>query len=623
MTTASTASTLGEDLRRHRAIAAAQQDAVVTATAPCAVVACPGAGKTRTIVNRHCATPRNQPIGRAIASFTKVAAAQIRARAHELGRPDLLQHPHAIMTLDGFFWRFLVRPFLPPPDEANPRPFRRLESWRDAPRQLRQIDYLPDPSKPQQRYTFDLADFQFRYPGQLSAPVATLTGRARSDGSRRHLSDEQIKQVCRLAEQRRSQLANEHRMFTGEETRRVADRYLNLHADLLGQMLSARFSELVVDEAQDCSDVDVNLLLAIQTMGLPTLVIGDPDQAIYGFRNPGPPAIKRLLGKLDTIELTGNWRSSTTVCRLAATMRADPQCRPADTALADHHDLDLPVHLIPLDGGKELETFDVIATQAGIPPTGRLVLAHAAGTLPGAGTDPRRPPANPTSALAWAVATLRQTMPDQRTRSLAEQILQAAVVRHWMLDADTTTAADRFSVYGIDPHHLRRLAARALDELPDLSIPAAEWCAAARRVLNTLRPLPSSAAPAGTSLTCPRGKARKSAASLAGVPTGAIPNQAIRTDTVHQVKGEETDAVLMLLPDDERTTHLLSTWTAGAVPAPTGPAPTEHETAESLRVLYVAVTRARRLAALALPARHLAATAEYLAGRHVPTQICS
>jgi hypothetical protein len=383
-----------DDLHRHRAMAAVQQDAVLTAAAPRAVVACPGAGKTRTIVNRHCATPRNQPHGRAIVSFTKVAAAQIRARAHELGRPDLLQHPHAIMTLDGFFWRFLVRPFLPTPDDANPRPFRRLESWRDAPRRLRQIDYLADSGK---RHTFDLADFQFRYEGQRAAPVATLTGRPRSEGGRRHLSDAQIAAACRLAEQQRTQLANQYRLFTGEETRRAADRNLAERAHILGQTLPARFGELIVDEAQDCSDIDVNLLLAIQELGLATLVICDPDQAIYGFRNPGPPAADRLIGHTETIALTGNWRSSAAVCRLAATMRADPHRRTPDTALADHHDLDIPVHLIPLDGGKELSTFEDIAARAGIPPGERLILAHAALTLPSAGADRRRPPANPTS----------------------------------------------------------------------------------------------------------------------------------------------------------------------------------------------------------------------------------
>ncbi|MER7335991.1 MULTISPECIES: UvrD-helicase domain-containing protein, partial [unclassified Micromonospora] len=517
--------------------------------------------------------------------------------------------------------RPLVRPFLPAPVDANHRTFRRLESWRDAPRQLRQIDYLPDPAEPRQRHTFDLADFQFRYPGTFAAPVATLTGRARSEGGRRHLSDEQITAVCRLAEQQRTRLANDYRLFTGEETRRAADRNLANHARLLKQTLPARFSELIVDEAQDCSAIDVNLLLAIQELGLPTLVIADPDQAIYGFRNPGPPAINRLLDQMETVELTGNWRSSTAVCRLAATMRTTPRRRTPDRPLADHHDVELPIHLIPFDGGMELSTFDDIATRAGIPPTRRLVLAHAAATLPGAGADPRRPPANPTSALAWAVAMLRQTAPDQRSQALAERILQAGLLRYWMPGADTTAATDLRSAYGIDPHHLRRLAARALDELPDLALPAAEWCAAARRVLNTLNPLPGSGPPSGKTLTCPQGKGTKSAASLAGVPTMSISRPAVRADTVHQVKGEEADAVLMLLPDDERTAHLLTAWTAGAVPAPAGPAPAVHETAEALRVLYVAVTRARRLAAIALPARHIAATAQHLRILEVPTNV--
>lgn len=525
------------------------------------------------------------------------------------------------MTLDGFFWRFLVRPFLPAPDDANPRPFRRLESWRDAPRRLRQIDYLPDSSKPHQRHTFDLADFQFRYEGQLAAPVATLTGRARSEGGRRRLSDRQIAAVCRLAEQQRARLANHYRLFTGEETRRAADRNLTEQAHVLGQTLPGRFGELIVDEAQDCSDIDVNLLLTIQELGLATLVICDPDQAIYDFRNSGPPAVDRLIGHTETIELTGNWRSSAAVCRLAATMRADPHRRTPDTALADHHDIDIPVHLIPLDGGNELAAFEDIASRAGIPPSGRLILAHAALTLPSAGADRRRPPANPTSALAWAVAMLRLIPPDQRTRALADQILQAALVRHWIPDADTTAATDHHSVYGIDPHHLRRLAARAIDELPDLSKPAAEWCAVARRIFNTLCPLPGHATPAGTTLTCPPGKSAKAAASLAGRSRTSAADLAVRSDTVHQVKGEEADAVLMLLPDDDRTTHLLTTWTAGAVPLSDGPNLAPHETAEALRVLYVAVTRASRLTALALPDQHIAATAQYLTSRHVPIEV--
>jgi len=88
-----------------------------------------------------------------------------------------------------------------------------------------------------------------------------------------------------------------------------------------------------------------------------------------------------------------------------------------------------------------------------------------------------------------------------------------------------------------------------------------------------------------------------------------------RTDTVHQVKGEEADAVLVLPPDDDRTARLLSHWTEGGVPRPeTRPGQNADDTAEALRVLYVAATRAKRLVALALPGRHIPLVAQHLLG---------
>jgi len=598
-------------LQQRREAAVAEQARVVASAAPCAVVACPGAGKTRVIVDRHCGSPKGEPTGRVIASFTKVAAAQIRRRAHQLGRSDLLEHPHAITTLDGFFWRFLVRPFLPQPTASNPRPFRRLESWRDAPRELRQITYLP-PGDPKVRYMFDLADFRFRYTAGGLAPAATLTGLERVERGRKKLTDMQLAAVCRLAEERRTDLANSEHLFTGEETRRAAYQFLTAHADRLADTLAHRFSELVVDEAQDCSDTDVELLLRVSALGLPLLVIADPDQAIYGFRTHGPPAITRLLTAAEIIPLRGNWRSSTIICDLAATMRADPDRRIADIALGDHHDIGLPVHLIAQANGDEITTFHALATAAQIPPTQRLILAHAAATLPGMATGGRRPPPNPATSLVWAVAILRQASADQRTQALAEQTLQAAILRHWLPGADRTAALDLHDSYGVDRWHLRHLAARALEDLPDTSLPMAAWCSAARDVLDALQPVPTVGSPLGVKLTTPRGDSNRTARTLAGLATAAR-NAACRTDTVHQVKGEEADAVLVLLPDDERTNRLLSHWTAGHLSGPAIAAGQEPaDAAEALRVLYVAVTRARRLIALALPAQHIAPLTQHL-----------
>ncbi len=607
-------------LEEHRETAAAEQARVVATAAPCAVIACPGAGKTRVIVDRHCGSPKGQPTGRIIASFTKVAATQIRKRAHQAGRSDLLEHPHAITTLDGFFWRFLVRPFLPPPTASNSRPFRRLESWRDAPRDLRQITYRPDPGNPKSRHIFDLADFQFRYSAGGPAPVAALTGLERVERGRSKLTDRQIAEVCRLATERRTALANQEHMLTGEETRRTAFQFLTTHADQLADTLSHRFYELVVDEAQDCSDTDVELLLKVSALGLPLLVIADPDQAIYGFRTQGPPAITRLLAASEIIYLRGNWRSSSAICGLAASMRTDPDRRIADVALADHHDIGLPVHLIARATGGEIPTFHALAAAAQIPPTQRLILAHAAATLPGM-RSARRPPPNPATALVWATGILRQASADQRTRTLAEHTLHETILRHWLPDADRTAAADLHDAYGVDRWHLRHLAARVLEELPDISLPMSAWCAAARRVLSALPPVPNIGSPLGVNLTTPRGDGNRTAGALAGLATVASGSPECRTDTVHQAKGEEADAVLVLLPDDERTDRLLSLWTAIHLPEPgTASSDDAEDAAEALRVLYVAVTRARRLIALALPSQHMAPVAQHLRGLGVEVE---
>ena len=80
----------------------------------------------------------------------------------------------------------------------------------------------------------------------------------------------------------------------------------------------------------------------------------------------------------------------------------------------------------------------------------------------------------------------------------------------------------------------------------------------------------------------------------------------IRTNIVHQLKGDEADGVLLLLPD----AGSVQRW-ATADPA----------TDEVLRVWYVAVTRARRLAAVALPDEESDELARLLAERQLPFRV--
>lgn len=56
-----------------------------------------------------------------------------------------------------------------------------------------------------------------------------------------------------------------------------------------------RFRYLLVDEFQDISPLQYQLILAWNREGDELFVIGDPDQSIYGFRGSDPECFARLM----------------------------------------------------------------------------------------------------------------------------------------------------------------------------------------------------------------------------------------------------------------------------------------------------------------------------------------
>jgi hypothetical protein len=82
-----------------------------------------------------------------------------------------------------------------------------------------------------------------------------------------------------------------------------------------------RFSHVVVDEFQDIDEQQYRLLRLIAGDGNHLCVIGDPDQAIYGFRGADAACFTRLMRDFPsarTLRLGCNYRSSGTIARAAA-----------------------------------------------------------------------------------------------------------------------------------------------------------------------------------------------------------------------------------------------------------------------------------------------------------------
>jgi DNA helicase-2/ATP-dependent DNA helicase PcrA len=573
--------------------ARAEQQHAIDADAPLFVQACPGAGKTHVIVSRHLQRPTGALRGgRALVSFTRTARDQMKARCITEGHPELAQFPHYIGTLDGFIWQFLVSPYL-----KLPQPTQLLESWA----RLHKAEVkLGNRVVPLSAFTFildpDTAREDIDKPGEKSSAARTMSASPYSWARWR-----QAVLKCR-------DLWRERGYFTGHEARLAALDALRADPRRVAVPLRSRFTEVIVDEAQDCSITDLAILDVLRIHGVPLVVVADPDQAIYGW-NQADPA--RLLTMRDTLgsrtTLTGNWRSTPPICALATTLRTEN--RSPDTSVV--RTSGPPVHLIPTKFGKAgkathsrtgqdlVELVVELADrhhESEITSPSVLVLARKHALLPPA-LRRAEPDSNTITRLARAYQCLHSGTTKATDLDQACQQVEQVLLGYWY-PGQTASVTRICRTVGLSPAVLRRHAYAFLQELP---MPSATWAGVVNACLKAWW-RPSGAAPAG-------GKGLLGG-KITSIGQQASQHPTARLTTVHQAKGDEADAVCVLLPDDE----LITKWRTGNV--------TTAEEQEELRVLFVAVTRAHRLLVLAMAEESMVALQDFLNRRQVPTHPC-
>ena len=273
---------------------------------------------------------------------------------------------------------------------------------------------------------------------------------------------------------------------TGHEVRVWALYSATTDAEQVKTTLRARFDELIVDEAQDCSLTDLAILEELRRAGLPLVLIGDLDQAIYEFRDARPDQVGQFGAKLGkTLHLTGNWRSSPAICALAHTLRRSTTDRP-DDAVGDHHDEFAPVLLLPSRRNRidaAYRQFRAHATSLGIPGSEQLVVAHAGKRLPGparvrvSGAD-----LSSSKQLAWAAAMIEDPAAPQPQVEDAFAVFERALLRLWCRATDDQSIDALCESHQINRTDLRHLV-RSL-RLPSLDgCTFTEWCADANRML--------------------------------------------------------------------------------------------------------------------------------------------
>ncbi len=588
------------------ATAIRQQREAVLRSAPLYVQACPGAGKTRVIVDRHLAGGQGAS-GRAVLSFTNIACDELTRRCREAGKPELAAFPNYIGTIDTFLWRYLVRPFL-----KSGRHWHRIDSWD-------RIDAFVEVGTGTNRHKVFLNDFLWNRDPAAEQCTAQLQRRKRSVKSYNALLKQgKLDEAALAAIDRRDDLARKG-YVTGHEIRIMALRTLRQkHAEAIA-ILAGRFSEIVVDEAQDCSAHDLAILSELHVAGIPLVFVCDPDQAIYEFRGALPTNIRAFGAKLGSpVELTGNWRSSPAICGFAATLRPAAAGRPADVAVGPNSDEPAGVLLISASGSsqatKALTIFNDHADSMGITERQRVVLAHAGTSLPAAtGASASSPPGNYSARVAWAAAVVKASNSSQR--NVAYEILQRTLLRYWYDDTDHRSIEAICDSVGLAPWRLRQLAGQLAVALPAVDQGTfAEWCKEANDQLRNLPPKPGMTRLDRAGSLSAKGDLKDKTPREAGGAPSVASTARVRASNVHQFKGDEEDGVLVVVPSGARTDALVDAWLSGNHPA---------EVAENLRVLYVAATRARRLLAVALPADARTRLTQLLKEKNVPFDLAT
>ncbi|MFD8174938.1 UvrD-helicase domain-containing protein [Streptomyces sp. NPDC059709] len=588
---------------------AAQRALVELDTAPGLLVnthACPGAGKTRTVVERHLGRSVPPRRGRAVLSFTKVAGSEVRKRCAQAGRPELTQFPHYIGTFDTFVWRHVVRPYLRPVKEKT---WHRLESWGDHPRAR------------SEGVTLD--DFRFSYAQQHKARIVDPVLKPGRLPYRLHRDRRAVGRLTAWASRTMQELWKAG-YLASDQLRDMALYFLteSERRDRITRVLNTRFVEIVIDEAQDCSYEDLRLVDLLREAGVPLLLVGDPDQSIYGFRNSGRPEggnrPPMAFANAPHHRLSHNWRSTQVICDLSHTLRTSGA--PPDIATGPHHAEATPVLLIPTTRRREaawIGDFGREAESLGIPTQRRLVVAHAGSALPKGMTGTRDVPTAKLDRLVWATAVLRSPGAATRQQEVAGRSLREAVLDRWYgAPPDQPESVDlaRHHLTDIELHVVQQSLVR---RLPSLNIPPREWSRLACELIRDEAVRLGIDPKTTGAYRC--GRSKDAAWQLVGFGDPETVRTAVgRAGTVHGVKGQEDDAVLIVIPpvgkdkENDRSDRLIEAWTTGSA------AGRDPETAEALRVLYVGVTRARRLVALALSDRHLTTVKSFLAGRGIP-----
>lgn len=548
-----------------------QQDEVIRHEGSAFISACPGAGKTRVMVERARRILTSAHDGHAIAflSFTRAAVSALEDRLRQEALLSSPVFPHFIGTFDSFIWQFLVAPFGIPATEASPH----LIPDKDS-----RIVQPFDKAQPLPLSCFD------RVTGKIDVTAALRFG---FDVSKKKPA---LIKASETSAQKMLSRFRERGELDFDDARALAISRI-AEADFaarLSSALAARFNEIIVDEAQDCNPADLEIIKWLRDSGIPTKVICDPHQSIYEFRGG---VTGQLFAFAETFEndnrlrMSGNFRSSDNICKAIVMLRAAEARNTVDEPLGDFKDESSPIYILSYAcksvpatiGAKFAELVNELKFEiAGTP-----VLAATRNSGSNAiGQPVVNAKKDMTFRLAEAVCDFHFAFDTGNQKSAIEDVHRIILELEGRLSGKSYHQS--LAAYDIKPDEWRPQALHVLRSLrydPERFADADAWHVRAKEIL-------ASSLPSGSPSIAQKLKRNKDIAAVLTLAPATCPP----AKTIHSVKGMEFSAVCVVTV--AQTLKGVLDYLETGAPA---------EKAEAARELYVAASRAQRLLAIATP----------------------
>jgi len=296
-----------------------QLDYVLASIENCVFLkACPGSGKTE-VVGLKAAFEmmrwKSTPGGIAVLTFTNNAAKVIEKRAGQFAGAGKIGYPHFIGTIDSWLHGYIAHPFAHVVTGYD---------GKDGDHSIRVID-----STSQADF---LNAFKTRYGlGQTGNPAANQyyydseIGKyifASGTQSVDHTRNSQSLEEWQVTDLEETKVRFEKAGFaTYQDIERICFELLSDNARF-ARFLSRRFPFIIIDECQDLSWRQIQILDKLRVQGTTLHFVGDLNQAIYEFKKVVPEKVEKYTQekKFNVLPLSSNYRSCQAIADLCTTL---------------------------------------------------------------------------------------------------------------------------------------------------------------------------------------------------------------------------------------------------------------------------------------------------------------